>query len=191
MDLYMFFLFNALPSFAFILFAKCVDLFSYKKRCMTSKWKRFMMIGFLILVVAYLLNAIASSLFLTSENGTWQLLSLFSPLSMPILTLIPMYLLERKCIKDEAQKNSLKTRFFIVDLVLSFAFVVSYIDFGFWSLSTFGEIGLLGSKVDNTKENIVSSLGTLVLFIIFALIKIAMQSIISRKNSKNRDSRRK
>ena len=178
------FLFLALPSFLFIIYAKCVNLFSYKKLDMTNKSKRFIIIVFLLLVAAYLLNTIIPCLLWSSLEGTWKLLAFFAPLSLPILSLIPVYLLERKCIEDDVQKKSIKKAFFVLDFISSFAFSLSSICFGFWSMMTFGEFGLFGEKVDNTKQDTVLFIGLVVLFIIFALIKIAIQKGIIRRKTK-------
>jgi len=177
--LFLLFLVAGLPLFVLIFLEKCVDLRSYRKLGMTGKLSftnaptRVLSLEILILVVSQVLNALTACLLITNFNDISALILLYFP-PLPILSLILMYLLERKSIHESSQKHSFKTKLFITDLILDLVFHASYHIVMVWSFS-FLEIGILGSGADNSKQDMILSVGAIILFILFALLKILIQ----------------
>ena len=160
-----------LPLFLLILLEKCVDLRSYRKLGMTGKLAftnaltRVLSLEILILVISQLLNALAACLPFTNDNPIMIFIILFFP-PLPILSLILMYLLERKSIREASQKHSFKTKLFITDLILDLVFHASYHIVMVWSI--LAEIQKLGSGGNGL-------IGAIILFILFALLKLLIQ----------------
>ncbi len=179
LGMFLLFLAAGLPLFVLILLEKCVDLRSYRKLGMTGKLAftnaptRVLSLEILILVVAQVLNALAACLLITNFNDITTLIILFFP-PLPLLSLILMYLLERKCILESSQKHSFKTKLFITDLILDLVFHASYHILMVWSFS-FIEIGILGSGGDSSKQGMILSVGAVILLILFALLKLLIQ----------------
>lgn len=177
--LFLLFLAAGLPLFLLILLEKCVDLRSYRKLGMTGKLSfinaptRVLSLEILILVVAQVLNALAACLLITNFNDITILIILYFP-PLPILSLILMYLFERKSIRESSQKHLFKTNLFITDLILDLVFHASYHILMVWSFS-FIEIGILGSSGDSSKQDMILSVGAIILFILFALLKLLIQ----------------
>lgn len=180
MWLYVSFLFITLPSALFIMVEKCVDLRSYKKACMANHTTRLLIIELLIISCVHLLNASISCFLYTCAQWLWNVAAFFTPLSMPFLSLIPMYLIERTALDRVAQKRDIHTKSFAWNLILALVFHVSCIVFGFCSIITFSELGIFGEKVDNTKAGIALIVVHIVLFVIFVLFKIVIQKVSTR-----------
>lgn len=164
------FLILVFPSFLFILFEKCLDLLSYRKLRMTKKIRGFLLLEFLILIVAYLLDGIATGLCFTNEY--FVTFTFLIPFAMPVLSFFPTWLLELKGVGDETQNRSLKTKFFVVNSVLAFAFIIS-------ELMVF----ILNLNDDSTNEAL--DIRVLISFIIYCGGKFVIQKIITRKKPSN------
>jgi len=173
LSLFLLFSFFGLPLFVLIFLEKCVDLRSYRKLGMTDKIAKVWSLEILILVVAQVLNALAACLLITNFNDISALILLYFP-PLPILSLILMYLLERKSIREASQKHSFKTKLFITDLILALAFHASYQGLLIWSFS-FIEIGILGSGGDSSKQDLILLIGAVILLILFTLLKLLIQ----------------
>ncbi|MBE6621347.1 MAG: hypothetical protein E7630_00175 [Ruminococcaceae bacterium] len=176
-----------LPLFLLILMEKCVDLRSYRKLGMTGKLsfanapKRVLSLELLILVVSQVLNALAACLLLSNFHIITELILLYFP-PLPIFSLILMYLLERKSIREASQKHSFKTKLFIINLILALAFHASYQGLLIWSFS-FAEFGILGGGGDSSKQDIVLLVGSVALLVLFAFIKILIQKWLVKRTS--------
>lgn len=173
-----------LPLFALIAFEKSVDLHSYRKLGMTDKIKKHLMLELLILIVAQVLNAVVASLILVVIREVLFLL-VFPPL--PVLSFIPMYLWERKSIPEASQKHSLKIRSFVADLILTSVYLASCTCFTLWWLSSYlGEADILfgGDNLDvNAKWGGILFVGSILLVVVFALIKIIVQKVLVKRAS--------
>ena len=181
LSLFLLFSFFGLPLFVLIFLEKCVDLRSYRKLGMTDKIAKVWSLEILILVVAQVLNALAACLLITNFNDISALILLYFP-PLPILSLILMYLLERKSIREASQKHSFKTKLFIINLILALAFHASYQGLLIWSFS-FAEFGILGGGGDSSKQDIVLLVGSVALLVLFAFIKILIQKWLVKRTS--------
>jgi len=189
--LFLLFSLLGLPLFLLILLEKCVDLSSYRKLSMMGKLsfvsapKRILSLEIWILVVSQVLNALAIALLIANVNAL-QILFYFIPLLilfyfplLTILSLILMYLLERKSIREASLKHSFKTKACITNLILDLVFQAAYHILLAWSFS-FAEIGFWGSGGDGTKQDFILLIGAVILLVIFAFLKLLIQHELVR-----------
>ena len=176
-----------IPLFLLIFLEKCVDWRSYRKLGMIDidNTEKILSREFLILFVAQILNNAAIICLLSTIEGCAGEISLFMICSpLPIQSLMLMHALERKSVQNVPSKHSLPKKSFVTDWILAIIFGVTYPCFLIWCLvNDLNESDWFGgdnSKV-NTKWGIIWLIGTILLLIVFALIKILVQKQLVKR----------
>ena len=178
----------AVPTFAIILITKCTDVFLYKKLRMTEHVARLFFINFLTVEAAHILTASIEAMF----AHLWKQSVFVSPFVLiPFFTLLPLitlYRIERKGLPPSLIGTTLIKRNFLANIVLVLLFDVSFGCFLFWhSVASWDEAGVIMGTVDAKLEEKwinIFYVGIIALIISFALSKIVVQAIITRKNHK-------